>query len=109
LWDGKPHTEMMSVFDIQMLMYRALKQFTPYAEALSELVKYSKIDTKKQGKNLLEQKKYMRGYKAMFESDSNDKNRMLFKTSGLDRLRDNTYIGNMTENAIGVFNDIMGS
>lgn len=109
LWDGKPHTEVMSTFDIQMLIYRAFKQFTPYAEALSNLVKYSKIDTKKQGKNLIEQKRYMQGYKAMFDQNSQDKNRLLFKTDGLDRLRDKTYIGRMTENAIGAFTDIMGS
>lgn len=109
LWDGKPHTEILSMFDIQMLMYRAFKQFTPYAEALSNLVKYSKIDTKKHGKNLLEQKKYMQGYHAMFDDNSQDKSRMLFKVDGLQRLRDKTYIGRMTENAIGVFSDIMGT
>ena len=109
LWGGKSNKTMLSVFDIQMLMYRAFKQFTPYAEALSELVKYSKIDTRKQGKNLIEQKQYMQGYSAMFDKDSTDKNRQLFKTDGLDRLRDGSYIGQMTEDSIGVFTRIMGS
>lgn len=109
LWDDKPSKEMMSVFDIQMLVYRAFNQFTPYAEALANLVKYSKIDTKKQGKNLIEQKQFMQGYNAMFNSDSEDHSRILFKTDGLDRLRDNTYIGHVTENAISIFTEIMGS
>lgn len=109
LWNGKPHAELLSTFDVQMLVYRAFNQFTSYAEALSNLVKYSKIDTKKQGKNLMEQKKYMQGYQAMFDSGSKDKSRMLFKTDGLNRLRDNTYIGHITENSINIFNEIMGS
>ena len=46
---------MISTFDLQMLVYEAFNQFEPYANALSSVVKYSKIDTKKQGKTITEQ------------------------------------------------------
>lgn len=44
----------LSAAEIQYLVYRAKDNFSPYEQQLSDLVKYSKIDTRKQGKNVTE-------------------------------------------------------
>jgi hypothetical protein len=62
-------TNMISMFDMQMLAYTAFEQFEPYAQALSSVVKYSKIDTKKQGKNITEQRAYKEGVYNTFENN----------------------------------------
>jgi len=44
----------LSAAEVQYLVYRAKDKFSPYEQQLSDLVKYSKIDTRKQGKNVTE-------------------------------------------------------
>ncbi len=66
---------MLSFFDIQMAVYMAKQQLDPYAEALSDLVKYTKIDTKKQGKTVPEQMHYKKGFDDLFGEHSKHKNR----------------------------------
>jgi hypothetical protein len=51
-----------------MLVIIANNQFKEPADKLSDLVKFSKIDTKKQGKNIPEIKSYARGVLHTFES-----------------------------------------
>jgi hypothetical protein len=48
------HTVNVSFFDLQMAIFTAKSQFDPYAQALADLVKYTKIDTKRHGKNIVE-------------------------------------------------------
>jgi len=58
---------MLDTQELQLLVYLAKTDFDPYSQALSSLVKYCKIDTKKQGKNISEQRDFVRGYKKLFD------------------------------------------
>lgn len=100
---------MLSFFDIQMAVYMAKQQLDPYAEALSDLVKYTKIDTKKQGKTVPEQMHYKKGFDDLFGEHSKHKNRVLFDTKSLERLKSGSYIGHVTDNAISSFMSILGN
>lgn len=99
----------LSFFDIQMGIFAAKKQLDPYSEALADLVKYAKIDTKKHGKNINEQKQYLRGYNNMFSSTSKNRKRMMFDTESLDRLVSKSYIEQKTKNATRIFSEIFGN
>lgn len=89
----------------QALMYLAYKQFDKYAQALSNLVKYCKIDTKKQGKSIAEQYLYERGYNDLF--DENGETGRLFDSYSLHRLKDDSYIGRKTQNALEAAREIL--
>jgi len=89
-----------------LLYYLAYLQFDKYAKALSGLVTYSKIDTKKQGKSVTEQLVYRDGYNKTYDlyRDSN-----LFDPIGLKEMRDKSYIATKTENGINSVIDILSS
>ena len=99
-------TVMLSMQDIQMLVYYAKTEFDRYSEAISKLVKYCKIDTKKQGKNIAEQRDFMRGYYNLF-TNSYSKLRKLFDIESLENLRSESYIRTKTEYATKLFKDIL--
>ena len=88
--DGREYN--LSAFDVQMIVVAANSQLKPYAEALSKLVQHTKIDTKKQGKNLIEQRKYLQGVSDLFDSTQMSDDRLLFDTETLDRLYTDSYI-----------------
>jgi len=67
----------------QLLVYLAYLQFDKYANALSNLVKYSKIDTKKHGKSIVEQMIYQKGYAKTFDISRPDN---LFEATGLSAM-----------------------
>ena len=90
----------------QLLVYLAYLQFDKYANALSNLVKYSKIDTKKHGKNIVEQMIYEKGYAKTFDTGREDN---LFDPIGLDAMQHDSYIATKTSNAIGSVRDILSS
>lgn len=96
---------MMSAYEIQYLVYRTKLEFEPYENQLSNLVRFSKIDTKKQGKNITEQMAYDQGVKDLFEPF--DGNYGLFED--LSDYYKNSYIYQKTKNALDLFKDIMGS
>lgn len=64
----------MSPKEVQEYVYIAAKEFEKYAQALSNLVQYTKIDTKKQGINFEDQQKYLDGYHNLVNSDVFNKN-----------------------------------
>jgi hypothetical protein len=68
-------------------------------------VRFSKIDTKKQGKNITEQMAYGQGVEDLFEPM--DGNYGLFED--LSDYYENSYIHQKTKNALDLFKDIMGS
>jgi hypothetical protein len=90
----------------QLLVYLAYLQFDKYANALSNLVKYSKIDTKKQGKSVVEQMIYQKGYQRTFDVTREDN---LFDPVGLSAMENDSYISTKTDNAIGLTRDILQS
>lgn len=89
----------------QAAVYLAYKQFDKYASALSNLVKYCKIDTKKHGKSLAEQLVWYEGYNDLF---NNGESGELFNSSALHELKKFSYIGVKTENAIKATKYIVG-
>lgn len=100
-------TSLGEIGDVQFqaAVYLAYKQFDKYANALSNLVKYCKIDTKKQGKSIAEQLVWYEGYNDLF---NNGETGTLFNRASLLKLRDKSYVGVKTENAIQTTKQIIG-
>ena len=89
---------------IQLIVYLANLQFDPYARSVSNLVKYSKIDTKKHGKSYIEQKLYERGFNELFfDKDGTG----LFDEFGIRRMARESYIETKTINAIKMTENIL--
>lgn len=105
--DGQEYN--LSAFDVQMIVVAANSELKPYAEALSKLVQHTKIDTKKQGKNLIEQRKYLQGVSDLFDSTQMSDDRLLFDTETLDRLYTDSYIQHQTKLATDTFRQIMAN
>lgn len=77
----------------QIKMYYAWLALKPYADGLADLVKYSKVDTKKTGKSFAEQQIYYNGMKDLTEN-------IVFEEGEVQRFYDETFIGRKTENSI---------
>ena len=80
---------LYTVNDIQGYLYIAVKEFETYAEGLSKLVQYTKIDTKKQGINFNDQRDYVQGYDDMKHAGLFNKN--------LRKLLEESYIETKTQ------------
>lgn len=106
--ETKHGTVELTMQDIQMLVYDAKLEFDQYSEALSQLVKYCKIDTKKQGKNISEQRDFMRGYNKLFNNPKS-RIRKMFDSKSLKNLKDLSYIETKTNLAISLFEDILSA
>lgn len=89
----------------QAAIYLAYKQFDKYANALSNLVKYCKIDTKKQGKSVAEQLVWYEGYNDLFNDGTTGQ---LFNRAALEELKNESYVGSKTENAVQITKQIIG-
>lgn len=85
--------EISNFNEEQVRIYYAWKALKPYADSLANLVKYSKIDTKKTGKTFAEQQTYYNGMWAMTE-DAN------FADGEIERFYNETFIAKKTENSI---------
>lgn len=94
----------MGDVQFQAAVYLAYKQFDKYANALSNLVKYCKIDTKKQGKSIAEQLVWYEGYNDLF---NNGETGALFNRASIVKLRDESYVGIKTENAINTTKQVI--
>lgn len=105
LAQAKTSLGKMGDIQFQAAVYLAYKQFDKYANALSNLVKYCKIDTKKQGKSVAEQLVWYEGYNDLF---NNGETGALFNRASLLKLRDESYVGVKTENAINATKHIIG-
>lgn len=77
----------------QVRIYYAWLALKPYADDLANLVKFSKIDTKKTGKTFAEQDIY---YKGMLDMEENSK----FAKGEVTRFFNETFIRTKTENSI---------
>lgn len=80
----------------QVNCYIAWKCLEKYSNALNSLVQYTKIDTRKQGKNFLEMQAYLRGY----ENLTNPKTDQLFDMDSINNLIHGTWIEQKTRDAI---------
>lgn len=98
--------------EIQVFIFMAKQQFDQYASALSELVQYTKIDTKKHGKNYNEQKDYKKNYDRLHDAfriarENNSVPLSMFDEN-LERMLDDSFINRKTNNAISLLPRIMG-
>lgn len=111
--DGSQMT--LSPKEVQAYVYKAYRYLTPYTEAISELVNTSKIDTKKQGNNLIEQQIYKKKFDRFVEKAQNDES--LFEKDGIlamytgessrEDIPHHSFIGHKTNMAINLFSEIM--
>lgn len=100
----------------QLGIYLAYIQFSKYANALANLVKYCKIDTKKHGKSAAEQLVYKEGFDKLFEFATDEDSVLikkgdvgeLFEPAGLLDLVEHSYVGTKTRNAISLTKVILG-
>ena len=100
----------------QLGIYLAYVQFSKYANALANLVKYCKIDTKKHGKSAAEQLVYKEGFDELFEFAIDEDGVLikkgdvgaLFEPAGLLDLVEHSYVGTKTRNAISLTKAILG-
>lgn len=100
----------------QLGIYLAYVQFSKYANALANLVKYCKIDTKKHGKSAAEQLVYKEGFDELFEFATDEDGVLikkrdvgaLFEPAGLLNLVEHSYVGTKTRNAIALTKVILG-
>lgn len=100
----------------QLGIYLAYVQFSKYANALANLVKYCKIDTKKHGKSTAEQLVYKEGFDELFEFATDEDGVLikkgdvgaLFEPAGLLDLVEHSYVGTKTRNAISLTKVILG-
>ena len=100
----------------QLGIYLAYVQFSKYANALANLVKYCKIDTKKHGKSAAEQLVYKEGFDELFEFATDEDGVLikkgdvgaLFELAGLLDLVEHSYVGTKTRNAISLTKVILG-
>lgn len=83
--------------EFQVKCYIAWKLLEPYSNALNNLVQYTKIDTRKQGKNFLEMRSYLYGYNNLVNANAN---KSLFDMQTIRNLVDNTWIDQKTIDAI---------
>lgn len=88
----------------------------PYAEQLSRLIQFSKIDTRKEGKTFAQLTAYKYGYQALYldnfdhsitpnQIKANDM--LMFNQDDLKNLRENTWIGPKTRSVINSIFDSM--
>lgn len=88
-----PDTENAMFAERQLQVYYAFKAIKPYADSLANLVKYSKIDTKKTGKSFAAQQTYFNGMTAMLEDEN-------FDQDAVEKFFNETFIERKTQNAI---------
>lgn len=84
----------------QVRIYYAFKALQPYARALADLVKYSKVDTKKTGKTILQQQVFRNG---MAELAKNP----IFYPGDVTRFFNNSFIERKTANSVDFLRSLM--
>ena len=107
----------MNSNDIQAVIYLIDQMLEKPAQSISDLVKYTKIDTKKQGKNINEQLEYIKGVAEMFGDAKIMEKIFGIKTNGdeiydgpfeydsLWKMYSESFIMKKTHNAIFTFFD----
>lgn len=77
----------------QIKAYYLYLLFKPYSDSLANLVKYSKVDTKKTGKSFVEQQNYYFGMQNLAEDS-------MFFDGEVRRFYDATFVGQKTDNSV---------
>lgn len=99
--------------ELQAYVYIAKQQFEVYAQAMSDIVTYTKIDTKKQGKNFQEQRNYRRAYDRIHDAfkDARENNTIpnTMFDENLERMLDDSFIDTKTHNGTELLPMVMGN
>lgn len=101
--------------EVQFYVYCAYKSLNKYQDALSDLVNVTKIDTKKQGKNLVEQVAYKRKYDEFVKNAKDGSS--VFESEGIvamfeggskdPSIPNESFIGFKTDTATSLYRRIM--
>lgn len=91
---------IINVREYQQKVFYAFKSVEKYSIALSNLVQHTKIDTRKHGKSLIQQAKYLDAYDKLF--NPKDTSMSLWDLDSLKRLANNSWIEQKTRNAIAL-------
>lgn len=83
--------------EFQYKAYLAWKILEKYSNALNSLVQYTKIDTRKQGKNFIEMQSYSNGYHELVDKDQDE---AIFDMETIRNLVEKTWIDQKTRDAI---------
>ena len=92
----------LSPKQVQLYVAYINQEMSKYGQKLSDLVNACKIDTKKQGKSYVEQQAFKSKYNDVFDNDDR-----LFEQYGLNRLKNESFIGEKTNNALSLYERII--
>lgn len=90
----------VSVNWFQGQIYYAFLSLQKYVQAMNKLVQYTKIDTRKHGKNFIQIQRYLAMYNELFHPQ--DTSKSLWDLESLRRLADDSWIEYKTVNAINL-------
>ena len=90
----------VSVNWFQGRIYYAFLSLQKYVQAMNKLVQYTKIDTRKHGKNFIQIQRYLAMYNELFHPQ--DTSKSLWDLESLKRLADDSWIEYKTVNAINL-------
>lgn len=90
----------VSVSWFQGQIYYAFLSLQKYIQAMNKLVQYTKIDTRKHGKNFIQIQRYLAMYNELFHPQ--DTSKSLWDLESLKRLADDSWIEYKTVNAINL-------
>lgn len=90
----------VSVSWFQGQIYYAFLSLQKYVQAMNKLVQYTKIDTRKHGKNFIQIQRYLVMYNELFHPQ--DTSKSLWDLESLKRLADDSWIEYKTVNAINL-------
>lgn len=90
----------VSVNWFQGQIYYAFLSLQKYIQAMNKLVQYTKIDTRKHGKNFIQIQRYLAMYNELFHPQ--DTSKSLWDLESLKRLADDSWIEYKTVNAINL-------
>jgi len=85
-------------------MYYAFKYLKPYADDMANLVKYSKVDTKKMGNTFSSQRTFKHGLESMMEMS-------MFEDGEVKRFFEDSFLQKKLQNSIdfgaNIFKDLL--
>lgn len=90
----------VSVSWFQGQIYYAFLSLQKYVQAMNKLVQYTKIDTRKHGKNFIQIQRYLAMYDELFHPQ--DTSKSLWDLESLTNLANNSWIEYKTVNAINL-------
>lgn len=93
----------MTYEEIQGLVGIATFELLEKSKGLSNLVQYTKIDTKKHGKNMTEQSHYLEKMNELLSEEKSP-----FEHDGIERMLKNSFIEHKTVESIGMMRRVLG-